>query len=321
MPNQLRCDASLVPAGRGMGDASGLAIRVSLFLAILFFALVGMSPAQAQNATSLKARYAALREQLASNQFQRPLYLESNESSGNLKGDIYARIDQPYAVVAPALQGMDHWCDILILHLNVKSCRASSPKAGDTLSVSIGRKFDQPLGDAYAFEFLYQVVATAPDYQQVVLHADEGPLGTSRYRIALEVVALDAERSFLHLSYAYAYGTTAHIAMQSYLATIGRHKVGFSAVGRGPDGQPLYTGGMRGVVERNTMRYYLAIEAYLGALSAPAAEQIEKRLNAWHAGVERYPVQLHELERGEYLDMKRKQIQRQQAPSSARSAQ
>lgn len=273
--------------------------------------------AHAQDAASLKARYASLREQLVSNQFHRPLYLESIESSNEVKGDIYALIEQPYAVAGPALRSMDHWCDILILHLNVKSCQASSQPAGDTLSLKVGRKFDRPLADAYLFEFLYTVIAATPDYLRVVLAAEAGPLGTSRYRIVLGLGALDAQRSFLHLSYAYAYGTAARAAMQSYLVTIGRTKVGFSIVGSRPNGQPIYTGGMRGVVERNTMRYYLAIEAYLGALSAPAPERLEKRLRDWHAGVERYPAQLHELELGEYLDMKRKEIQRQQTPGSA----
>jgi hypothetical protein len=69
---------------------------------------------------------------------------------------------------------------------------------------------------------------------------------------------------------------------------------------------------MRGVVERNTMRYYLAIEAYLGALSLPPAQQFERRLADWHAGIERYPRQLHELTLGEYLDLKRAQALRQQ---------
>ncbi|MCY1378654.1 hypothetical protein D9M69_663090 [compost metagenome] len=72
-------------------------------------------------------------------------------------------------------------------------------------------------------------------------------------------------------------------------------------------------GSTLGVVERNTMRYYLAIEAYLGTLSAPAPDRLEQRLNAWYAAVERYPLQLHDLERGEYLEMKHREIQRQQA--------
>ncbi len=275
--------------------------------------LAAVPLAQAQDAASLKARHVALLESLLSNPFQRPLHLVSSESSGSLKGEIFARIEQPFAVVGAALQGTDHWCDILILHLNVKQCRAGAPSAGDTLGLAIGRKFDQSLADAYRVEFAYKVAASRPDYLQVVLNAEEGPLGTSRYRIVLEAVALDAGRSFLHLSYSYDYGLAARVAMQGYLATIGRDKVGFSVVGNQPDGQPIYIGSTRGVVERNTMRYYLAIDAYLGALSAPAAQQLDRRLNAWFTGVERYPVQLHELERGEYLEMKRVEVRRQQA--------
>ena len=283
----------------------------------LLFAVAIVPAAHAQDAASMKVRYTTLREHLGSNQFQRPLYLESSQGSNELRGDIYALIEQPYAIVGPALQNMDHWCDILILHQNVKSCRATFAKAGDTLHLDVGRKFDQPLADAYPFEFLYKVVATKPDYLQVVLSAEEGPLGTSRYRIVLEAVELDAARSFLHVSYAYASGLLARVATQGYLATTGRNKVGFSIVGHKADGQAIYMAGVRGIVERNTMRYYLAIEAYLGALSEPAPVRPEKRLNDWYTGIERYPVQLHELERGEYLDMKHREIQRQQAQDTA----
>jgi hypothetical protein len=66
-------------------------------------------------------------------------------------------------------------------------------------------------------------------------------------------------------------------------------------------------------VERNTMRYYLAIEAYLGALSAPPAAQLEQRLQDWFDATERFSRQLHELEKDEYLTMKRKEVLRQQA--------
>ncbi|UVJ42296.1 hypothetical protein NVV94_16800 [Pseudomonas sp. LS1212] len=273
-----------------------------------------------QDAQTLNTRYMALQEQLANSPFQRPLYLESREAENNLTGDIYALTEQPYAVVSSALQGIGQWCDILILHLNVKNCRASS-KAEDTLSVDIGRKSEQSLSETYRFDFLYQIVATTPDYLRVMLSAPQGPIGTSDYRIELEVLGLDSQRSFLHLSYSYDYGMAARMAMQSYLATTGRNKVGFSIVGQAADGQPVYIRGMRGVVERNSMRYYLALEAYLGALSKPASEQLEKRLSDWYAGIERYPRQLQELERSEYLDMKYKEIQRQQEEDAAPTTQ
>ncbi|HJV96874.1 MAG TPA: hypothetical protein VJ608_12590, partial [Albitalea sp.] len=219
----------------------------------------------------------------------------------------------PFVVVSRALQNSERWCDILMLHLDVQQCSANDTPLATTLDLMIGSRYDQPLANAYRFEFAYRVAAIEEDYLQVVLSADHGPLGTSRYRIVLEVVALDAGHSFLHMSYAYDYGFVARVAMEGYLATIGRNKVGFSIVGYKPDGQLQYIGGMRGVVERNTMRYYLAIEAYLGALSLPPAQRLERRLTGWFAGIERYPRQLHELELGEYLALKRGQIQRPSA--------
>lgn len=223
-------------------------------------------------------------------------------------------MERPFAVVAPQLQTMAQWCDVLILHLNVKSCRPSSVNSVDTLKINIGRKFEQPLEDAYPFDFLYQVISDQSDFLHVRLTAVEGPLGTSDYNIELQLVALDEQRSFLHLSYAYSYGLASKTSMKGYLATIGRDKVGFSITGKDNDGQPIYQDGMRGVIERNTMRYYLALEAFLGASSGTAAERQEQRLNDWHSAVERYPLQLHELERSEYMAMKNAEIRRQEMP-------
>ncbi|MDX1724368.1 MAG: hypothetical protein R3355_14825 [Pseudomonas sp.] len=297
----------LLPAGADYLQWLGAAVLLALLTA---------APAYAQDAEALKTRHAALTEQLDDNPFQRPLHLESRQTEDTLQGDIYAVIEQPYAVVGTALQGGEPWCDILILHLNVKSCRASSDPTGEVLRLHIGRKFEQALADAYLFEFAYRVATATPEFLQVLLEAKDGPLGTSRYRIKLEAVALDDRRSFLHLSYSYAYGMAARLATQGYLATLGRDKVGFSIVERSAEGQPVYIDGMRGVIERNTMRYYLAIEAYLSALSEPPAEQFEKRLDHWQTAVEQYPAQLHELERDQYLSMKRKEIQRQQRSAS-----
>ncbi|MDA7088304.1 hypothetical protein PH586_18115 [Pseudomonas sp. SA3-5] len=284
--------------------------------AAVLLALLLAPQVYAQDPESLRARHAALAEQLSDNPFQRPLHLESRQTADALQGDIYALIEQPYAVVGTALQGSAHWCDILILHLNVKSCGVSSQTDGESLRIHIGRKSEQTLADAYLFEFTYRVATATPDFLQVLLEAEDGPLGTSRYRINLEVVALDAQRSFLHLSYSYAYGMAASVAAQSYLATLGRNKVGFSILEHSAEGQPVYIGGMRGVIERNTMRYYLAIEAYLGALAAPPATRLEQRLTLWHSAIEQYPAQLHELEREQYLTMKHKEIQRQQADAA-----
>jgi hypothetical protein len=275
----------------------------------LFVALVPAA-AFAQDAATLRARHAALQEKFANNQFGRPLVLESTQTSGDLKGDVYAVVDHPFPMVQQALQSAEHWCDILILHLNVKRCRAGSGTA-KTINLSVGRKFDQPIEDAYALNFAYRVVAATPDYLQVQLSADEGPLSTKNYRIQVEAVPVDAKRSVIHMSYAYGYGFAAKVAMQTYLSTIGSAKVGFTILER-KDGKPVYQAGVLGLLERNTMRYYLAIDAYLSAYSLPAAEQFEKRIREWYASTERYAAQLHEMEQNAYLEMKRKEMRRQQ---------
>ncbi|HEX5127071.1 MAG TPA: hypothetical protein VFW00_10060 [Rhodocyclaceae bacterium] len=263
-------------------------------------------------AESLRARYTALAAQLDRNQFQRPLYLDSMESSGNSKGDIYASIDYPFAVVNTALDSPAHWCDVLILHLNTKYCHATTSRNGTVLAVNIGTKHDQALEDAYRVQFNYNLTAATPDYYRVQLDADKGPMSTSNFRISMEAVSINNRQTFIHLTYSFAYGFAGRIAMKAYLATIGSGKVGFTVVGKKQNGQNEYIGGIRGLVERNTMRYYLAIDAYLSAVSAPPAEQLEKRLQTWFSATEQYARQLHEVDRTAYLDMKRNEFLRQQ---------
>ena len=289
------------PLSRALA-AAAVAIAFSLSLAL---------PAFAQDAATLKGRYTALQDKFASNQFGRPLVLESTQTSGDLKGDVYAIVDHSFATVEQALVSADHWCDILILHLNVKRCKASAgtPK---TLNLNVGRKFDQPLEDAYQLNFNYKVAASNADYLQVLLSADDGPLSTKNYRIQVEAVPIEPRRTVIHMSYAYGYGFAAKMAMQTYLATLGSAKVGFTVVDKKPDGKPVYQAGVLGLLERNTMRYYLAIDAYLSAYGLPAAEQPEKRIREWYASTERYAQQLHEMEQSEYLEMKRKEMRRQQ---------
>ena len=263
-------------------------------------------------AASLLAKHEVLRTQLGDNQFHQPMHLESTESTSQLKGDIYALVDYPFANVNAVLNNPASWCDVLILHINTKYCRASTARTGTRLTLNVGKKYDQPLDDAYRIEFAYRAAAATPEYFEIHLHATTGPLGTKNYRILLEGAAVEAGRPFLHLTYSYDYGVAAVVAMQTYLATAGRSKVGFTIIGKQPNGQPKYIDGVRGVVERNTMRYYLAIDAFLGALGAPLADQFETRLHTWFNSTERYPRQLREVNRTTYLDMKRHEYVRQQ---------
>ena len=291
--------------------------QLASVLACVLLATVCAGPAFPQDASALRATHMKLHERLDGSPFQRPLVLESTQGDASLKGDVYAVVEQPFAVLAPALQGTARWCELLILHLNVKLCGSVGAAPDEVLTLVVGRKFDQPLADGHKVAFRYSVPAATADYLRVKMAADSGPLGTRDYQLVVEATPLDAKRSFIHLSYSYSYGIAARMAMQGYLATLGRDKVGFSVIGQGDSGRPVYVGGLRGVAERNTMRYYLAIEAYLGALATAPAEQPEKRLRDWFTATEQHPLQLHEMEREDYLVMKRRELQRQNAAAAA----
>ena len=254
--------------------------------------------AVAGSGEALRARHAQLRAQLEQNAFGAPVFLASHEAEQLLQGDVYGVVEHPFGEVA-TLTEAGNWCKVLTLPFNVKSCTTR----GDALSLFIGKKNYEPIDKAYRLDFRFVPVTQGADYFQRRLRADEGPLGTRSYLILLEATALDERHSFIHLSYSYEYGTMSKLAMQVYLNTLGAKKVGFSSTDEG--GQPHLVGGMRGVMERNTMRYYLAIDAYLNSVSAPPAEQLDRRLNDWFTMSARYRRQLWEMDRSEYMSMKR----------------
>src|SRR5690606_28846473 len=97
-------------------------------------------------------------------------------------------------------------------------------------------------------------------------------------------------------------------AQRLYFSTAGRHRVGFSREGERP------IRGLRGMMERNTMRFYLALQAYL---EAPGDEALAERLSRWHALTQEYPEQLKEMSLEEYLDTKQREYQNQQALQQA----
>jgi hypothetical protein len=188
----------------------------------------------------------------------------------------------------------------MLLPFNTKSCQAN----GQRLTVRIGRKATQPVDQAFPITFSFNPVAANANYLQTRLNAGQGPLGTRDYRIDVEAVPLEGGKTFMHMSYSYGFGGTGRFAMQAYLATAGADKVGFTA------------NGVRGAVERNAMRYYLAIDSYLETMDAPAAQRVDKRINQWFSATERYPKQLHEMDRSTYVNMKRQEYGSQQTAAT-----
>ena len=89
----------------------------------------------------------SLRGRMANSPFKIPLIIESVQSSDNVEGDVYAEIKHPFAIVSSALAVPQVWCDILVLHLNTKSCTlqpdATNPIGAPTLLMMVGKKVER----------------------------------------------------------------------------------------------------------------------------------------------------------------------------------
>ncbi len=295
-------------------------LRCPYVLSIVFFMLYAF-PVIALHATNeaenLRQKYTVLKPYLENNQFERPLYLNSVELDYSIRGDIYAVMDYPYADISKALndpeKGPAALCRIMMLHPNTKYCRVTNGNNKTILTTRIGRKRDQPPEEAHAMEFIYRNESIpASGYLRIELTSETGPFSTRDYAIMLRVVGLKGKRSFLHLSYSLGYGLAARTAMRVYLATIAKDKVGFTRVDDPPGTEPLYIQGLRGVVERNTMRYYLAIEAFLNSTYLPPDKQLMRRLTRWYDATEQYARQLHEVDRQENMHIKYREHRRLQ---------
>jgi len=280
----------------------------ALLLALWIPSLAGA--AGALGPAGLRTRHAAITPQLANNVFGGPLVLQSEETAGHIDGEVFAVLEHPFSRVSAALSDPGQWCEILILHINTKYCRRQQEQGATVLDVRVGKKGPQAISSASKLAFQWRPAVQRPDYLATTMDAPDGPYDTHDYRILAEAIPLDANHTFLHMGYATGFGGTSELALKLYLATVGRDKVGFT---RAKPGSNEYVGGMRGIVERNTMRYYLAIDAYLDSLAAPPAQQLDRRLQAWYDATEKYPRQLHEVDREAYLGMKRSEVDRQTA--------
>ncbi len=300
----------MTPARRALAliVTAGLACNAALSQGVAATASPNSPPNAAPDA--LRAGFERARQAAPADLFDRPLYLQSVETPEQMRGDIYSHIDLPYAELRPVMVHGESWCGVLMLHLNMQYCRATGAAGHEVLDAGIGRKFDQALDELYWLRFGLSVVRADGDYLQVALQSPTGPFGTHDYRIGVEAVPAAGGGALLHLTYAYGYGTAARWAMQAYLATLGSGKVGFSIIGRQPDGKPIPVSGLRGVLERNTLRYQLAIEAFLAAQPLPPERRRAQRLQDWFSATERYAPQLHEIDRDAYLAMKQHQAQR-----------
>jgi hypothetical protein len=264
------------------------------------------SDGPAPNSPLIK-KYKELGPKLKKSIFGEPIILSSDTGKNYAQGEVYVLLNTPFFELDKTLSQPSQWCELAILHQNIKTCVYDN----NQIQLYVGRKHYQEPLSAFAALYQFSVDEKDPHSLNVKLSADKGPLGTHDYLISLEAISIDDQHSFVHFTYRYQYGFWADVAMRTYLATIGRNKVGFTSTGQDEDGEPIYIKGLQGVVERNVMRYIFAIQSVLEARKSPEEYRQTAQLVRWYAHISKHPKQLVGLTREEYLDNKKREIENQ----------
>lgn len=272
----------------------------------LFACLIFSAPhAIAGNPGDLRETYEEIEDVLLENNYDTPIHLESEKFNNMISGDVYGIIYHPYKTVSKNLTSQMNWCEIMPQHLNIKACTYQYINKQCRLTFYSGRKFYEKADDAYQLDYQFKVTTLKDDYFNATLNLEEGPLDTTDYIINVEAIPLTDSSTFIHLSYEYKYGIWTHIAMSTYFATIGRKKVGFTISGEDKNQKPIYLKGIRGVIERNSMRYYFAIKSYLDTKNIPKETRFIKKISSWFDLTERHHTQLYEMDKKDYLKYKK----------------
>jgi hypothetical protein len=253
-------------------------------------------------ASELSGHYLKIEENLLHSPLLRPLQINSQSNADHLSGEIYAVVEFEMTKINSIAGSSERWCEVMLLLSNCQACVVSANNR-DALLVRMSSSKTADMDSTPPTEFKLIVKSIKDDYLDIALAANEGPLGTRNINLNLRAIPLSNGRSFVHLHYAYDTQWLGRMAMQTYLQTAGRGKTGFSRT-KDTKGEPTPISGVRGVIERNTMRYFLGFECALSLKSLTEPERFRSMSQCWYEQVEKYPLQLHEMQRTEYLDMK-----------------
>jgi hypothetical protein len=136
--------------------------------------------------------------------------------------------------------------------------------------------------------------------------SDGGPLDTYDYRLTMEAIPLGERQVFTRVSFSFRYRFMTRMLSATYYA-FARSRPGFTVERITPEGEPVLVTGRVAAIERNVMRFYLALQAQIEGLSQPEGERFEWRLRRWYALTQKYPRQLYDVEESAYLEAKRRE--------------
>lgn len=238
------------------------------------------------------------------------LRIQSHEQDRRLRMNVYGFVNYPYSQVADVLARPAVMCDFLILNMNVKTCTFTPGERRANMVIYVAGKKYAPLYRSMKIEPYFELQERSNNYIRVLMASPKRRWGATEYSVMLEASPYK-NRTLVHLTSAYKASHLNKAATSTYLKLFARKKVGFTVVGRNQSGQPEYVRGIQGVIERNAVRSYLALQAYLETASVLSNRRFESRLRRWFELTDVYSHQLHEMDWRSYLSNKQREYQNQ----------
>jgi hypothetical protein len=265
----------------------------------------------AQTYASLLSRYHLIEKVLSNSPLALPVYFESSVDKNYAGAEIYGIIYHPFEKVKKELSTHSNWCDIVLLHTNVRACTYSKTVRNSMITLYNVNRHYHHLNDAYLMNFIFGPISDQPSFFDVEMTAESGPFSSRDHKFRLRAIPLDAGRTFIQLVYSYRYNSFQYLAMKSFFALFGAGNVGFTVTASDSQNNPVYVSGVRGAIERNIMRYYLAFLAFFDSLDLPQNQRVEQRFGIWYDFTSKYKKQFPEMDKREYIQMKQADLKNQ----------
>ena len=267
------------------------------------------SASDLSNAVDMLTRYQEFRQEIQKTSL--PFSLKSRKHVRTISAQVSTFIsDVPFQQFIESLSDVSQWCEFIPLHINVKACVYEIKEDRAVLKFFLGPKRYTEPDESKVLEMDF-MVNSDNEILQVGFSASVGPFRSRNYDFKLR--AMEADNGiYLEFDLSSEPGWVSAI-VKVYLSTVGFKKVGFSIVGVNTEtGKPLYVKGERGGAERNIVRYLFSIQAYFDTLDWLGSEDgYFRRLERWYDLVDMHPVQLYEMSRAAYLDIKMRERQNQ----------
>ncbi|MDJ0958679.1 MAG: hypothetical protein QNI91_17565 [Arenicellales bacterium] len=278
------------------------------FVALLLLGITIPVTAKPKDTENILEVYALAKPILDNPTTDKPFYLHAEVVKRRQMGEAALYFEQPFKEISSSLSKLGNWCEVLLLHLNTKACTHSRRKRDKTLTIYLGRKFYQDPDDAFVMTYNFET-EKKKDYFSALITAEDGPLGTSDYRIHFEVALING-RTFGRIQVSQKHSWLSSKAAKLYVATKGRKKQGISIVDYDEKGKPIYSSGEQAIAERNLLRYYFAITAYVYSQNGTRSDRFKDSLDYWYDQTEQYE-QLYEVDRSQYMKDKYKEYKNQ----------